>query len=107
MIDFIKRVIRTVFLMPIIVYRSSISPLLPNTCIYRPTCSSYAMDAVQRHGIIKGFILAFSRITRCHGLYEGGNDPVPDHFSWKYIREMYRRAPVQHSHEHEETKNQR
>ena len=58
-------------------YRYIISPLLPNRCIYYPTCSSYALEALERHGPIRGGWLAFRRITRCHPLNEGGFDPVP------------------------------
>lgn len=60
------------------VYRAVISPVLPPSCIYNPTCSEYAILAVQRHGARKGTVLAVKRILRCHPWHEGGYDPVPE-----------------------------
>ncbi len=58
-------------------YQRYISPLLPACCIYRPTCSQYAVEAVQRYGALKGGWLAVRRICRCHPFHKGGYDPVP------------------------------
>lgn len=58
-------------------YKLAISPLLPPSCRFTPTCSSYAIEALQVHGAIKGSILAIRRIGRCHPLHRGGYDPVP------------------------------
>lgn len=58
-------------------YQIAISPLLPSACRYVPTCSSYALEALQRYGAAKGSWLAFRRILRCHPLHSGGYDPVP------------------------------
>lgn len=58
-------------------YRASVSPLLPPTCRYTPTCSQYARTAVQRFGGLKGSWLAVRRLLRCHPLGGGGYDPVP------------------------------
>lgn len=59
-------------------YKRRISPLLPNACIYTPTCSEYAMEAIQKHGAIKGTGLAIWRLLRCNPFHEGGYDPVPE-----------------------------
>ncbi len=62
---------------PIRVYKYCISPLLPPACRFVPTCSEYAMEAIARHGVIKGGWYALCRILRCHPLARGGYDPVP------------------------------
>ena len=54
-----------------------ISPLLPPSCRFTPTCSQYALEALNMHGAIKGTWLALRRISRCHPLNPGGYDPVP------------------------------
>ena len=58
-------------------YRVSISPLFPPCCRYTPTCSQYAMEAVEKYGAVKGGYLAVRRILRCHPFHKGGYDPVP------------------------------
>ncbi len=58
-------------------YQLYISPLLPSACRYYPSCSSYAIEAVERHGVIRGISLAVRRIARCHPFRPGGYDPVP------------------------------
>ncbi len=62
------------------VYRIIISPILPKSCRYYPSCSAYAIDAVKKHGPVKGSYLSTRRILRCHPFQEGGFDPVPDTF---------------------------
>ena len=59
-------------------YKRYISPLLPDACIYTPPCSEYAMEAIQKHGVIKGTGLAIWRILRCNPFAKGGYDPVPE-----------------------------
>ena len=59
-------------------YRLFISPLSVPTCRYTPTCSTYAIEALEKHGPIKGTILSIKRISRCHPLGSSGYDPVPE-----------------------------
>ena len=58
-------------------YRKFISPLTPPSCRFQPTCSQYALDAIDRFGAFKGGYLAIKRILRCHPFCKGGYDPVP------------------------------
>jgi putative membrane protein insertion efficiency factor len=58
-------------------YQLAISPLLPPSCRFYPTCSCYTIEALQRHGFLKGGWLAVRRIGRCHPWHPGGDDPVP------------------------------
>lgn len=62
----------------ITLYRKAVSPALGANCRYQPTCSAYAIEAVERFGVMQGGWLAMRRIGRCHPLREGGYDPVPD-----------------------------
>ena len=58
-------------------YRRAISPLFPGCCRYIPTCSEYAVEAVEKYGAAKGGLLALRRLMRCHPFHKGGYDPVP------------------------------
>jgi len=58
-------------------YKLAISPILPPSCRFYPSCSEYAHEAVERHGVLKGSLLAAKRIIRCHPFNPGGYDPVP------------------------------
>ncbi len=82
--------LRVTATLPILLYRYLISPLLPQTCIYHPSCSSYAQHAILKHGLLRGLALGISRIFRCSSLFTGGYDPVPEHFSFDVIRTGYR-----------------
>jgi len=58
------------------IYQKLLSPLLPSACRYHPTCSEYALQALQKHGLLKGAWKAVLRILRCNPLFPGGYDPV-------------------------------
>lgn len=58
-------------------YQQVISPLKPPSCRFYPTCSSYAIEAIERFGVCKGGWLAVKRLSKCHPFHEGGFDPVP------------------------------
>ncbi len=60
------------------VYKTAISPLLMSCCKFHPTCSAYAREAIERHGVVRGSWLAAGRILRCRPFAAGGIDPVPD-----------------------------
>ena len=59
------------------VYRGLVSPLLPAACRFYPSCSAYAVSALERHGALRGGWLAAKRLARCHPWHPGGIDPVP------------------------------
>jgi putative membrane protein insertion efficiency factor len=69
--------VRNLALMLIRFYQKAISPHLPASCRYYPTCSAYAYEAVKKYGVFRGLNLAFRRILRCHPFHPGGFDPVP------------------------------
>lgn len=69
--------LKTALLWLIKIYRSWISPLFPPSCRFQPTCSQYALEAVEKFGVWRGSWLAIKRISRCHPLHPGGYDPVP------------------------------
>lgn len=58
-------------------YRREISPYKPPCCRFYPTCSAYALEAIEIHGALKGTYLAIRRVLRCNPFHEGGYDPVP------------------------------
>lgn len=72
-----KSLIARVLQAPIRFYRAWISPLLPPSCRFYPTCSAYALEAIGVHGPGRGSWLALTRIARCHPFHPGGIDPVP------------------------------
>lgn len=69
-------VLRSIVVAPIRVYQRVISPALPRSCKYEPTCSHYAAEAVRTEGVLRGLVLAGWRILRCNPWSHGGYDPV-------------------------------
>ncbi len=69
--------IRAIFVAPIRAYQRWISPLFPRSCRYYPSCSQYAIEAIETHGPIVGMALGVWRILRCNPWSKGGYDPVP------------------------------
>jgi putative membrane protein insertion efficiency factor len=78
----IKTIFAIIFILPIIAYKYLISAILPPACKFYPTCSTYAVEAIKRHGVVKGLYLSMIRIVKCSPLSHGGFDPVPDSFSF-------------------------
>lgn len=68
---------RHVLILAVRGYQVALSPLLPAACRYYPSCSAYAIEALERHGALRGSWLAIRRISRCHPFRPGGYDPVP------------------------------
>ncbi|MDP5238904.1 membrane protein insertion efficiency factor YidD [Uliginosibacterium sp. 31-16] len=68
---------KTLFVWLLQGYRYAISPWLGNRCRYYPSCSAYAIEALHKHGLLKGLRLAVWRVLRCHPWCDGGHDPVP------------------------------
>ena len=68
---------KRLFLALIRFYRRSISPYRQNCCIFVPTCSQYAIEAIEKYGALKGGWLTFKRLMRCNPFHKGGYDPVP------------------------------
>lgn len=66
-----------IILLIISLYRYLISPLLPPSCRFQPTCSEYAILAIREHGVYKGIIYTVIRIFKCNPLFNGGYDPIP------------------------------
>ena len=70
--------VQRILILAVKTYRLLLSPFLGNNCRYYPTCSEYAVIAIDRHGTVRGSWLAVKRIGRCHPWHSGGIDPVPE-----------------------------
>ena len=95
--------LRKFLTLPIRFYQKVISPGLNGghgSCRYKPSCSEYTRQAILKHGFIKGTILGTARILRCQPLFHGGEDPVPEKFSFKRIGEDYKRFRPHGKHKH-------
>ncbi len=68
--------LKKILLIVIKCYRKYISPMKAPCCIYEPSCSLYAIQAIEKYGVIKGGVMAIKRILRCHPYHKGGYDPV-------------------------------
>lgn len=64
--------------MPIRFYQVIVRPILPSSCRFHPSCSAYAIDAIEAYGIIRGLLTACFRLCRCHPYSQGGYDPIPE-----------------------------
>ncbi|HSO72716.1 MAG TPA: membrane protein insertion efficiency factor YidD [Thermodesulfobacteriota bacterium] len=69
--------LQRIFLIGIRGYQRVISPLFPSSCRFYPTCSEYAIQAIQTYGLCRGIVLALKRIGHCHPFSPGGFDPIP------------------------------
>ena len=77
LLGLLRQALVWLLLLPIYFYKGAISPLTPPSCRFTPSCSTYALEAIRKHGPFKGFYLALRRILRCHPWGGGGYDPVP------------------------------
>jgi len=73
----VRELPRRIVMLPIRGYQKFISPGLPPSCRFSPSCSQYALEAVSKHGALKGTWLGVRRLVRCHPFNPGGYDPVP------------------------------
>ena len=77
MLKILKKIIVFPFILVVRFYQITISPYTPASCRYAPTCSSYTLEALKKHGLFKGGWLGVKRIFSCHPWSKGGYDPVP------------------------------
>lgn len=75
--NILNKAAATLLILPVRFYQLSISPMLPPSCRFTPTCSQYAIEALRKHGAVRGTLLALRRLLRCHPWGGSGYDPVP------------------------------
>ena len=71
------KILNYLLIVPIKLYQILLSPIIGPSCRFTPTCSNYAIEAINKHGPFKGFWLAIKRISKCHPWGDSGHDPVP------------------------------
>ncbi len=76
-LEYILKIFKWIFILPIKIYQLIISPHIPNLCRHIPTCSQYTIEAIQIHGVFKGILLGIIRLSKCHPWGTHGYDPVP------------------------------
>ena len=77
LLGLLRQALVWLLLLPIYFYKGAISPLTPPSCRFTPSCSTYALEAIRKHGPFRGLYLALRRILRCHPWGGSGYDPVP------------------------------
>ena len=77
LLHWLRKLVIWLLLLPIYFYKTAISPLTPPSCRFSPSCSTYAIEAIRRHGPLRGLYLAIRHILRCHPWGGSGYDPVP------------------------------
>lgn len=97
---------RDIFVLPIRAYQRVVSPSLPQSCKYHPSCSQYAVDAVRGHGVARGLVLASWRVMRCNPWSHGGYDPVEKQSLFRSsasaeAHEAHEAVCSEHTHDHE------
>jgi len=92
MIKFLKPV--NILLGPVWLYKKAVSPWMLPCCRFTPTCSEYAFEALERHGIFSGSLLSAWRIMRCNPFCKGGHDPVPATFHFPHCRDGHAECEI-------------
>ena len=82
----LNNILKKAFILPIVIYKKLISPLFPHMCKYYPSCSTYAIQSIQKFGVVRGLILAIWRLLRCNPWSNGGVDYVPDKFGLYFLK---------------------
>ena len=76
-VDFFSKIVVRILAFMIVFYKRAISPHFLPVCRFYPSCSTYALESIKKHGAIKGLFLSIKRILKCHPFHKGGYDPVP------------------------------